>query len=88
MSNQVIVLIVLILILVFVYFPRTSPNASSDIRLGPLIPGVCEEEIGGAKLGQDAGSVAIRGKFVKHEACRHIADARACCMLWVTMTIV
>ena len=47
---------------------KESADPAGDVRLGPRILGVCEESVGRAELGEDAGPASFGGRLVQHQA--------------------
>ncbi len=66
---------------------RASAEPPGDVGLGAGVGGVGEEEVGLVELDDDAGAMPLLGGLVEKKAVMSLTRA-ACCMLWVTMTIV
>ena len=65
-----------------------QPNRPRDVLLGSLVVGIREDLGGRVELDELAGpAIAVASTSVVKNAVRSLTRA-ACCMLWVTMTIV
>ena len=65
-----------------------SSEPAADVVLGPLIRGAVEDLLGAVEFNQQAGStVGLSVDLGSEKAVMSLTRA-ACCMLWVTITIV